>query len=79
MLGFFVKLVTTLQLKKILLGAHQKTGQLHFARSHLYEKMSMLVVLLWIYFSRQVGYMLEQTQIIWNCSTYRTKIVNRKK
>jgi len=42
--------------------------------SHLYEKMSKIVVLLWIHSSRQVGYMLEKIQIIWNYITYRKKM-----
>jgi len=58
--------------------ALRKTWQLHFTRSHLHEKMSMLVVLLWIHSSRHVGYMLEKFEIIWNCPTYRKKIVSRK-
>jgi len=29
--------------------------------------------ILWIHSSRQVGYMLENFQIIWNCATYRKK------
>jgi len=36
--------------------------------------MSKMVVLLWIHSSRQVGYMLENFQIIWNYKTYRKKI-----
>jgi len=48
---------------KSLLGALQKIGQLHFTRSHSYEKMSEMVVLLWIS-SRQVGYILEIFEII---------------
>jgi len=37
----------------------RKNGQLYFTVSHLYEKMSQMVVLIWISTSRQVGYMLE--------------------
>jgi len=59
--------------------ALQKTGQLHFTRSHLYEKMSKMVVTLWIPPSRQVSYMHEKFQIIWNYVAYRKKIVRRKK
>jgi len=29
------------------------------------------VVLLWVHSSRQVGYMLENFQIIWNCTKYK--------
>jgi len=36
-----------------------KSRQLHFTRSHLYEKMSKMVVHLWIHSSKQVGYILE--------------------
>jgi len=32
------------------------------------EKMSKMVMHLWIYASKQVGYMLEKIQIIWNCT-----------
>jgi len=56
-----------------------KTGQLYFTNSHLYEKMSKIVVLFWIHSSRQVGYMLENFHIMWNCKTYREKIGSRKK
>jgi len=42
-------------------------------------KMSKMVVTLWIHSSKKVGYMLENFQIIWNCPTYRKKIVSRKK
>jgi len=38
-----------------------------------------MVVRLWIHPSRQVGYMNARFQIIWNCTTYRKKIVSRKK
>jgi len=47
-------------------------------KAHLYEKMSMLVVLLWIHSSRQVGYMLEIFRSFENCTTYRKKILSRK-
>jgi hypothetical protein len=40
--------------------------------------MSKMVATLWIHSSSQVGYMLENFQIIWNCTTYRKKIVSRK-
>jgi len=43
------------------------------------EKMFMLVVLLWIHSSSQVGYMLENFEIIWNRTTNRKEIVSRKK
>jgi len=42
----------------------------------------MLVVLLsrvWIHSSREVGYMLEKFQIIWNCTNIEEKIVNPRK
>jgi len=45
-----------------------KNRQLHFTSSHLYEKMPQMVVLLWIFSSSQVSYMLENFQIIWNCT-----------
>jgi len=51
----------------------------HYTRSHLYEKIFMLVVLFWIHSSRQVRYMLGKFQIIWNCITYMKIIVSRKK
>jgi len=38
-----------------------------------------MVVALWIHSSRQVGYMLEKIQTIWNYTTYRKKIMSRKK
>jgi len=41
--------------------------------------MSKMMVLLWIHSSRQVSYMLEKFEIIWNCTTDKEKIVNRKK
>jgi len=45
----------------------------------MFEKMSKMdVVLLWIHFLRQVGYMLENFQIFWNYTTHGKKIVNRK-
>jgi len=47
------------EVTKILLLALQKTRQLHFTSSHLYEKMSKMVVILWIHSSSQVGYRLE--------------------
>jgi len=64
---------------KIPFLALQKTGHLHFTSSHLYEKMSKMAVILWINSSRQVGYILENFQIIGNCTTYRKKIVSRNK
>jgi len=42
--------------------------QLHFTRSHLYENIFQMVVLIWIHSSRQVDYVLEKIQIIWNCT-----------
>jgi len=42
-------------------------------------KISKLVVTLCIHSSRQVAYMLEKFEIIWSCTTYRKKIVSRKK
>jgi len=63
----------------ILFLALRKTGQLHFTRLNFHEKMSKIVVLLCIQSSSQVNYMLEKFQIIWNCTTYRKKIVSRKK
>jgi len=48
------------ELTKILLLALQKIGQLHFKRSHLYEKIFKMVVTLWIHSLAQVGYMLEK-------------------
>jgi len=47
-------------LTNIIFWALQKRGQLHFTRSHLYEKMSKMVVTLWIHSSSQVGYKLEK-------------------
>jgi len=67
------------EVAKSLSLALQKTGQLHFTRSHSYEKMSEIMVLLWIHSSRQIGYMLEIFEIIWNCTTYKKKILSRKK
>jgi len=71
--------ILAFELTKILFLTLRKNGQLHFTSSHLYEKMSQMVVTLWIHSSWQVGYMLEKNQIIWNCTTYRKKIVSRKK
>jgi hypothetical protein len=52
--------ILTFEVTKISFFAlHKKTGQQHFRRSHLYEKMSKMVVHLWIHSSRQVGYVLE--------------------
>jgi len=48
-----------LNLHKSIFLALRKNGQ-HFTSSHLYEEMSKMVVILWIHFSRQVGYMLEK-------------------
>ena len=59
--------------------AFQKIGQLHFKMFDLYEIMSKMVVTLWIHFSIQLGYMLENFQIIWNCTTYMKIFVSRKK
>jgi len=42
---------------KSFLGPYKKMGS-YFTSSHLYAKMSKLVVLLWIHYLRQVGYML---------------------
>jgi len=56
-----------------------RTCQLHFTSSHLYEKISKMVVLFHFHSSRQVGYMLENFQIIWNCKTYGKNIVSNKK
>jgi len=70
--------IIAFEVTNILYLALQKKEQLHFTRSHLYEKMYKMVVLLWIHSLRQVGYMLENFQIIWNCTTYREKIVSRK-
>jgi len=67
------------ELAKIIFLTLRKNRQLHFTRSQLHEKTTKMVVLLWINSSRQVGYMLEEIQIIWNCTTYRKKIVSRKK
>jgi len=63
---------------KIIFLAFQKIRQLHFIRSHLYKKVSKMVVILWNHYLWQVGYMLENFQVIWNCTTYRKKIVSRK-
>jgi len=49
------------------------------AALHKLEKMSKIVVLLRILFPRQVDYMLKIFHINWNCTTYRKKIVSRKK
>jgi len=64
---------------KILFLATQKTRQLHFTSLHLYENMSMLMVLLWIHSLRQVGHMIEKFEIIWNFTTYRKKEVESSK
>jgi len=60
--------ILVFEVTKIFWEALQKIGQLHFTRSHLYEKMSKIVVNLWIHSSRQVGYILEIFLIIWNCT-----------
>jgi len=61
------------EVTKFLFSALQKTTQLHFTRSHLYEIMFKMVVTLWIHSSKQVGYMLEKFRIIWNCTICRKK------
>jgi len=71
--------ILAFQLTKIIFLTLPKTGQLHFTSLHWYEKMPQMVVILWILYSRQVGYMLEKFQIIWNCKIYKKKIVRRKK
>jgi len=38
-----------------------------------------MVGALWIHSLGQVGYMLEKIKTIWNCTTYRKKIMSRKK
>jgi len=53
--------ILAVEVTKILFVGQQKNEQLHFTRSHLYEKMSKMVVLLWIHSSRQVGYILEKS------------------
>jgi len=58
----------------ILFLSFQKTRQLHFTRPHSYEKMSKMVVLPWIHFSNQVGYMLQKFYMIWNWRIYRKKL-----
>jgi len=50
------------------------------SQAHIFnEKVPKIVVLLFIHSSRQVGYILENFQIIWNCTIYREKIVSKKK
>jgi len=71
--------ILAFEVTKISFLTLQKLKQLHFTKSHLCEKMYKMVVLLWILFPRQFGYMHEKIQIIWNCTTYRKKIVSRKK
>jgi len=71
--------ILAFEVTKILFGALQKIKQMHFIRSHLYEKMSKVVVILWIPSSKQFGYKLENFKIIWNCVTNRKKIISRKK
>jgi len=71
-------MILAFELTKIHLGALRKIEQLHFTSSYLYKKISKMVVTLWIHSSRQVGYMLENFQIIWSYTTYRKKVVSRK-
>jgi len=52
-----------LEVTKILFFNLQKPGQLHFRGPNFYEKMSKMVVTLWIHYSGQVGYRLENFQI----------------
>jgi len=52
--------ILVFEVTKIHFIALWKNKQLYFTRSHLYEKMSQMVVLLWIHSSRQVGYVLEK-------------------
>jgi len=65
--------ILAFELTIILFLSLWNTTQLHFTRSHVYEKMAKRVVTLWIDSWSQVGYMLENFQIIWNCITYRKK------
>jgi len=71
--------ILALESTKIHFLAVQKIKHFHFTSSYLYEKLSMLLVLLRIHGSSQVSYMLENFQIIWNCTTYRKKIISRTK
>jgi len=70
--------ILAFELTKIHFLALVKTEKLHFIRSHLYEKRFKMVVTLWIPSSRQISYMLENFQIIWNCTIYRKKNCKQK-
>jgi len=55
-----------------------KIGQLPFRRSYLYGKMLKMMVILRIHSSSQIGYMLENFEIIWICTTLREEKGSRK-
>jgi len=55
--------ISSFEVTKILLGGS------YASQGHIcIKKMSKMVVLFWIHSSMQVGYMLENFQIIWNCT-----------
>jgi len=62
------------ELQKSFFGPYKNPGSYTSQAYIFYEKVSKIVVLLCIHSSRQAGYMLENFQIIWNCTVqYNTR------